>query len=1084
MEIKRKGDLLDRSEIIPQAEWTDEVAGNLTQQYAAVLDLVDDVVFKKYLARLANIDVQSFDEILPELSSLHNVRLKKITEVVYDQDEFSIDKFATVYGALANSDNLTFLLLDSNGTKTDFYLGVRSNDPVNNSPVSAINRLTDSLKGNFPGTKTSNSETIEALQNLSDKIDKQTYNIACVTGTGFKRNQQIEKNTAFTQGIEKLIATMNGQRYMEIIFAEAQALLKVNNLREQYQKIYSQLSPYAIQQFSYGKSESNNFSKTFTKSDSYTKSKNRANGINISQGHSSGKSRTQSNSKFNSINRSTSVNVSAAPMGIGGSSSQSLGVATGKSSSESNTTTKTDTTSTAKSNSTSSGIAQTAAKSVSDMTGATLGNSHSMTITKHNSHVEFVLKRINQKLAELDNAERYGMWNVASYFISNQQQTVELAASTYKSLISGEKSESEPAYLSIWNSQNPNMKKVSQYLANFMMPRMIYKLKNGSEIFCPGSLLSSQELAINMGLPQKSVAGLPVIRHASFGKNITTYDKKTTKVDSNQLSLGNIYDFGIETQTPVKLSIDELTGHTFITGSTGSGKSNVSYQILSELKQQTDKYHFMVIEPAKGEYKDFFGNSKNVSVYGTNPKKTPLLKLNPFCFPEKVHVLEHIDRLVEILNVCWPMYAAMPVILKKAIIKAYQNCGWDTEYSEFEGDFLLYPTFNDVESELYKSISQSSYSEETKGDYIGSLVTRVNSLTTGLNGLVFTGVGLPDEYLFDQNVIVDLSSVGSNETKSLFMGILIMKLNEYRTSTVQGHNQELKHITLLEEAHNILKNPQTNSGAEGTDLVGHSVEMISNSIAEMRTYGEGFIIIDQSPAAVAPAAIRNTNTKIVMRIPEYNDRLSIGHSIGLDDSQIEEVAKLSRGVAVVYQNNWVEPVLVKTARFAGKENQYEYQFKKSSDDSINLILDFLLASEQMKRMKISIKRLVAAIKDTKIDCISKRKLFRLISVYQFSNKFPKTENEAEMLKIAKLVTEIIELSPNILRQQLEADEIEDNVQEFYDTLTERLERKQIKDRLVPTVIKYIILAADSGWRCHKRLITAIKNEQERRRMMK
>lgn len=85
---------------------------------------------------------------------------------------------------------------------------------------------------------------------------------------------------------------------------------------------------------------------------------------------------------------------------------------------------------------------------------------------------------------------------------------------------------------------------------------------------------------------------------------------------------------------------------------------------------------FLVIEPAKGEYKHIFGNNKDICVYGTNPQIAPLLKINPFSFPSGVHVLEHIDRLVEVFNVCWPMYAAMPAVLKSAIEKSYEDCGW------------------------------------------------------------------------------------------------------------------------------------------------------------------------------------------------------------------------------------------------------------------------------------------------------------------------------------------------------------------------------------------------------------------------
>lgn len=74
-------------------------------------------------------------------------------------------------------------------------------------------------------------------------------------------------------------------------------------------------------------------------------------------------------------------------------------------------------------------------------------------------------------------------------------------------------------------------------------------------------------------------------------------------------------------------------------------------------------------------------------------------------------------------------------------------------------------------------------------------------------------------------------------------------------------NTELRHITVLKEAHNILRRTSFEQSSEGSNLTGKSVEMISNAIAEMRTYGEGFIIVDQAPGLLDMSAIRNTNTK-------------------------------------------------------------------------------------------------------------------------------------------------------------------------------------------------------------------------------
>ena len=141
------------------------------------------------------------------------------------------------------------------------------------------------------------------------------------------------------------------------------------------------------------------------------------------------------------------------------------------------------------------------------------------------------------------------------------------------------------------------------------------------------------------------------------------------------INLGNIFNMGSETNNHVRLDRNSMAMHTFITGSTGSGKSNTVYEILRQLDSVNVNY--LVIEPAKGEYKNIFGHHPDVTVLGTNPAYTALLRINPFRFPKGVHVLEHIDRLIEIFNVCWPMYAAMPAVLKDAVLQAYEVCGWD-----------------------------------------------------------------------------------------------------------------------------------------------------------------------------------------------------------------------------------------------------------------------------------------------------------------------------------------------------------------------------------------------------------------------
>ena len=229
------------------------------------------------------------------------------------------------------------------------------------------------------------------------------------------------------------------------------------------------------------------------------------------------------------------------------------------------------------------------------------------------------------------------------------------------------------------------------------------------------------------------------------------------------------------------------------------------------------------------------------------------------------------------------MYAAMPAVLKDAVEHAYIAAGWNLEnsecrYHDTHGN-ALYPSFIDVLNQINVVMDDSAYSSDSKGDYKGALCTRLKSLTNGLYGQIFTNDELTAEELFDSNVIIDLSRTGSGETKSLIMGLLVMKLQEYRMAGAGKGNAALQHVTVLEEAHNILKRTSTEQSGESANVLGKSVEMLANSIAEMRTYGEGFIIADQAPGLMDMSVIRNTNTKIILGLPDMEDRELVGLSL-------------------------------------------------------------------------------------------------------------------------------------------------------------------------------------------------------------
>lgn len=931
------------------------------------LNLVDDVVLKSYLKRLDGMDIASMPEV-DDVDS--NIVLFKINRMVYEEDEFATEKFISAISSMSFAACSVFLVIDGYLDKTDFYLGVKNNDPKRTT-ASVADTFRSSVVGQFPGIDIEDCSIIESgkKSSLQEQVLRRISNASSLSSyvgiPALKDKDGKYDNKNYVQGTEKLAQAMQGKRYTAIILASNLTTDVVTEIRNGYETIYSQLSPMATQQLAYSTNEA--LANAINRSKGLTEGKNKTQ--TVSESHTTGLSSSYSKSNSETKKSKTAVGCSVlggvlsavgfglmatgggAPLGMAvmatGSAVSAVGAA-GKS----KTSGTTDTYGTSQSDTENRSIsdAESHSETFTDSFGktATIGSSKNYTLTIHNKHIEELMKRIDQELERISMSESTGLWSVASYFLSydNDFASAESAATIFKSIMQGEESGVETSAINSWIGNPKKMKLLTNLVCHLSHPVFSNNLTmNGETLNVENSsLLSSKELAMLLSLPHKSVPGFPVVEHVSLAKEVIRNNENAMK---REVSLGCIYDLGkVHSENSVKLDVKSLTQHVFVTGSTGCGKSETIYKLISEAKQVGAK--FLVIEPAKGEYKNVFGN---VNVYGTNPLLMPLLRINPFSFPKGVHVLEHIDRLTEIFNVCWPMYSAMPAVLKKAMLDAYESCGWDLRLSinRLSQGEDVFPSFLDLFQSLEKVITESAYSEEVKSNYSGALLTRVESLTNGVNGEIFSVNELSNKVLFDENCIIDLSRVGSQETKSLIMGILVMRLSEYRMTGANTPNSSLRHLTVIEEAHNILKRVSTEQSQEGSNMAGKSVEMITNAIAEMRTYGEGFVIVDQSPTSVDKAAVKNTNTKIVMRLPDEDDRKVSGKAAGMNDKQIDEIAKLPTGVAVVYQNDWVSPVLCKIDRMENEPVKFDGKkdpiLEMDSEYDIKNVVEFLLAGQ-------------------------------------------------------------------------------------------------------------------------------------------
>lgn len=913
------------------------------------LETAKDVITKDYLYKLTKYEVQELPRALRNLEIADYVRIYKFTKLVADKNESVIDKFVTVLNAAYSSHATVVTLISGHETYTDYYFGVVSKDmeQQEESVQTQGAILQGVLTGNFPGLKLDAVKGEEKRRLLKNSF-ADDY-VTSISGIASIRKEKENSYEKYVQGIEHLVDSLQGREYSVVVIADPVNSYELVNAKQGYESLYTQLSPFLKTSISFNESETMTLTQSHT--EGITESIGESVACTQNYSETSGWNETQSYGTSNT--KSIGQLLNNFKLGFG-ELLGSFGETQSKTTGENRSTTESSGKTTSRNNST----ARQKSDTNSEAEGETYGKT--LQLSNENKTVKDLLDKIDKNIERLQNCESYGAFNCAAYVISSDPETNAIVSSGYNALMRGDSSDLQASHINHWNACEREGRKVREYVSKLSHP--LFKNPSNDEVLLsPASIVNSYELAVNMGLPKKSISGLPVYEMASFGRNV--FEVNYGNASTASINLGDVYHMGSKQEIPVDLNLKSLAMHTFITGSTGSGKSNTVYQLLRELHKQ--KVHFLVIEPAKGEYKHVFGNA-GVNVYGTNPYFTPLLKINPFRFPEGIHVLEHIDRLIEIFNVCWPMYAAMPAVLKDSVERAYINAGWDLAASCNKYSSELYPTFVDILHELTNVVAESAFSQEVKDNYIGSLATRIKSLTNGIYGSIFANDELGDQKLFDENVIIDLSRVGSVETKSMIMGILVMRLQEYRMTSGKM-NADLNHVTVLEEAHNLLKRTSTDQSSESSNLLGKSVEMLSNAIAEVRTYGEGFIIADQAPGLLDMSVIRNTNTKIIMRLPDAEDRELVGKSANLSDDQIKELAKLPTGVAAVYQNNWLEPVLcqVNYEKTTGMYNK-RGEINETSKMEKKKLVSRLLSKAAGERLDINVDQLIKEIINTNL----------------------------------------------------------------------------------------------------------------------
>jgi hypothetical protein len=414
---------------------------------------------------------------------------------------------------------------------------------------------------------------------------------------------------------------------------------------------------------------------------------------------------------------------------------------------------------------------------------------------------------------------------------------------------------------------------------------------------------------------EEGVYGLPC---SAFGQTLNAGRRKALPLVRQEAAPGEEISLG-----GVNIHPDKLTQHALITGIPGTGKTNTCLYLLDQLWNSERRVPFLVLEPAKFEYRGLVGTPgicEELLVFTAGDERIAPLRFNPFEVPRGVSLEAHVGRLIDIFRASMAMWGPLPAILEKLIRRLYRMKGWRYVGANDDCEF---PRMSELYESIGAGIRALGYSRETESEATAALEVRIGRLCDGsLGKMLNTARSVDFDQLMRRPVVIEIASIGNTDDRALIMALVLNRLYQYWIVRKDQSGQGLKHVTLVEEAHNLLANVSTEQAEGQANPKGEAVQQFANMLAEIRSFGEGLIIADQSPSKLIPDIVKMTATKISHAVVADEDRRALKTSMNLTDEQAYQLALLPTGQAVIFQSMSGLCAQVSIANFKDRANGF------------------------------------------------------------------------------------------------------------------------------------------------------------------
>lgn len=397
------------------------------------------------------------------------------------------------------------------------------------------------------------------------------------------------------------------------------------------------------------------------------------------------------------------------------------------------------------------------------------------------------------------------------------------------------------------------------------------------------------------------------------GFNVNESSKSSRTYSDNLINSGDITIGTLKSSAnndKLGILLKDLAKHMLVVGTPGSGKTTFSVGLLDRLWKE---HHipFLVIEPAKNEYRALVQSIPDLQVFTPGKNFISPFVFNPFVPPKNVKLETYKSTLKTAFAAAVSMSTPLDKIFEESINNCYSDFRWlDTYTVDDKGKTFNITDFIKCFQETFENIG---YTGDAKN--IGRAgVVRLNSLVN----LFDNYFSIPIEDLLNKPTIIELAAIENSDQKALIISLLLLSILAYVNSNYVGEGG-LRNVILLEEAH-VLLDADTNSGQGDANPSAIAQGLVKRMLAEIRSYGVGLIIADQSPRKVTTDVVALTDIKVAFRLVEASDKQILADSINMDEAQISRLTKLKPGEAYFFFNRLENPEEIMTPNYRLENN--------------------------------------------------------------------------------------------------------------------------------------------------------------------